>query len=126
MDADRGCCLVAPAARAEAEEGVVGTAMEDPAGTALLPAGGKMAPAGALAAAGSALMLLLLLLKLLLLVSMVGWGAFRLKRDAALVLVLLLLLLLEARRRGPNERKRAEHLGRACVRVCGVWCVCGG
>ena len=90
-----------------AEEGVVGTAPADPAGTALLPVGGRMAPAGAPVAAGSALMLLLLLLKLLELVSI-------------FVLLLLLVAATASGRRGPKARKRAKHLGRACVRVCGV------
>lgn len=94
-----------------AEEGVVGTAPADPAGTALLPAGGKMAPAGTPVAAGSALMLLLLLLKLLLLVSIATAAAVAATAS-------------EAPR--TKEKKTTEHLLRACVRVYGVWCVWRG
>jgi len=80
-----------------AEEGVVGTAPADPAGTALLPAGGKMDPAGAPVAAGSALMLLLLLLKLLQLVSIATAAVAAVAATAS-----------EATR--TKEKKTTEHL----------------
>eukprot|EP00624_Nannochloropsis_granulata_P002661 evm.model.NODE_23415_length_9299_cov_18.335304.2 len=79
-----------------AEEGVVGSATGYPAGTALLPAGGKMAPAGAPAAGGLALMLLLLKLLLLVCTIDVGleWVAVPMSGRRLLLLLLLLMPLL--------------------------------